>query len=139
MPLITNASMSFVIGRRGIDNFIMGRCRDTCDLCKKSMFIDLTDVVQSIHVGVSNFTNRIKQREVNDSEWNMNVSKAIKQPFGMPRQQGFYYLEKKEKYELSKYLKKGYLCVCLKCCDYHYFVFLSFFFCIRFQSEGYLY
>ena len=112
MPLITNSSMNFVIGRRGIDNFIMGRCRDSCELCKKSMFIDLTDVVQSIHVGVSNFTNRIKQREVEDSEWNMNVSKTIKQPFGMPRQQGFYYLEKNGKYELNKFLKKGYWCVC---------------------------
>ena len=94
MPLITNSSMNFVIGRRGIDNFIMGRCRDSCELCKKSMFIDLTDVVQSIHVGYKKRVNESLQLE--DNEWNTFVSYNNSSPYASMRQPGYYSIQKKK-------------------------------------------
>ncbi len=71
-----------MIGRRGVDNIIITRHKDQCELCKKLVMIDATEAIYGIHVGVTGFRKRTATVSEKNKEWNMMVYRRTKVPLG---------------------------------------------------------
>lgn len=79
---MTNASIPIVIGRRGVDNILITRHKDKCELCKALIVIDGTTSITGIHIGVDSFKKRTQSLSYTDKEWNMEVRKNASVPLG---------------------------------------------------------
>lgn len=79
---MTNASIPIVIGRRGVDNILITRHKDKCELCKALIVVDGTTSITGIHIGVSSFRERTRSLSYMDKEWNMEVRKNASVPLG---------------------------------------------------------
>ena len=86
---MTNASIPIVIGRRGVDNILITRHKDKCELCKALIVIDGTPSITGIHIGVSSFRKRTRLLSYRDKEWNMEVRKNASVPLGGLRHSSF--------------------------------------------------
>ena len=65
-----------------MDNIIITRHKDKCELCKKLVMIDTTEAIYGIHVGVTGFRKRTATVTEENKEWNMVVYKRTKVPLG---------------------------------------------------------
>ena len=65
-----------------MDNIIITRHKDQCELCKKLVMIDATEAIYGIHVGVTGFRKRTATVTEENKEWNMVVYKRTKVPLG---------------------------------------------------------
>ena len=99
---MTNSLIPIVIGRAGVDNILIARHLDKCELCKKLAMIDGTEVIYGIHIGVTGYKERTSNTTNKNKDWNLALKRSKRLPFGTFKDSNYQMHSKEGQYQVAK-------------------------------------